>query len=176
MGLDLVVAVMRGQEMQTSLGAAPFSEQAIAGRPRRFLDTGLGLFPFPDEDLVADRPGRQPTRHTARLGFAFRPQAVVDAEGADSAAALPRPFVGEDGKCQAVGSARHGDRDEGRGFERSKTVEPGSELGKAQGQRRRRGAQHPSFFFSCVDRSLMALPGCGKSRSSCISAMQALCF
>ena len=125
---------------------------------------------------MGDRAPSKPARQPAELGRAFRPQAMVDREGADLAAALPRPAVGEDRQREAVGAARDRDGDQRRGFERGETVEPGGELGETEGRRRVRGAQHPSFFFSCVARSLMALPGCGKSWSSCINAMQALCF
>lgn len=168
--------MMRGQQMHAAMLAAPAGEQPVAAGASRLLDSGRRFFLVPDEDLVPDRTRRQPAGEPPDLGAAFRPQAVIDGQRADLAAARPRPAVGQDRQRQAVRTARHADRHERRALEGGEPVERGGELGETQRLRRRLRVQHPSRFFSCAERSLMALPGCGNSWSSCISAMHALCF
>ena len=158
-GLDLVSAVMAGQEMQATRLAAPLPEETVAGRPRHVLNVGARLFAFPDEDFVGDRAPSKPARQPAELGRAFRPQAMVDREGADLAAALPRPAVGEDRQREAVGAARDRDGDQRRGFERGETVESGGELGQIEGRRRVRGASATELLFLLRRPVLDGAPG-----------------
>ena len=175
-GLGLIFAVMRGQQMQAAMLAAPLGEQSIAGLPRRLLNSGRRLFPLPDQDFVSDFPGRQPAAEPADLGAALRPQPMVDAQRADLAPARARPAIRQNGEREAVGAARDGDGDKRGALKTGETVERAAKLGDAQRLRGGSRAQHPSRFFSCAARSLMALPECGNAWSSCISAMQALCF
>ena len=60
MGLGLVLAMMRGQQMQAALGRAPLGEQPVARRARRFLDAGRRLGAVPDQDRMGDAAGREP--------------------------------------------------------------------------------------------------------------------
>jgi len=62
------------------------------------------------------------------------------------------------------------------GGHHERTLERIAKFGDTERSRRDFRVQHPSRFFSCATRSLMALPERGNAWSSCISAMQALCF
>ena len=176
MGLDLILAMMGGQQMQTTMLATPAGEQPVARGARGLLYAGFRLFARPFENLVADRSRRKPA--VDHLGFraAFRPQPVIDRQRADLPASLARPTVGQQSEREAVGAAGNGDGEKGRSFERAERRERGAELGEGQRVGSECAVQQPRRFFSVVARSLIAAPGCGKSRSSCASATQAFCF
>ena len=65
-GLGLIFAVMRGQQMQAAMLAAPFGEQAIAGLARRLLNAGRRLFPSQTRTSCRIAARRQPAAEPAR--------------------------------------------------------------------------------------------------------------
>ena len=179
-GLGLVLAVMRRQKMEAALGAAPLREQTVARRARCFLDAGRGLRAGPRQHMMFDAARGHPAGHRLRLSRAFGPQAVIDGQSRQSAAALAHPAIGQDRQCEAVGSAGQRGGDQGAPLEAADCVERRGQLRQAQGRRRSRDGvepgQQPRRFFSVEARSLIAAPGAGKSWSSWVSAMQAFCF
>jgi len=179
-GLGLVLAVMRGQEMEAALGAAPLREQIVARRTRRFLDSGRGLRVGPRQHMMFDAASRHPAADRLRFVGAFRPQTVIDGQSRQSAAALARPAIGQDRQRETVGTAGQRDGNEGMPLEPADSVECRSQLRQTQRRRRCRDGvdpgQQPRRFFSVEARSLIAAPGAGKSWSSWVSAMQAFCF
>ena len=174
--LDLIIPVVSGQQMQTTVLAAPTAKQPITREAGRVLDPASRLFPCPDEDLVTNASRRQPGSEPPDLFAALRPQAVIHAERTDLPRPLPRPTVCQDGECHAVGTTRDGDGEKRRGFETSERGKDGGELAECQGFACRTARQQPSRFFSAIAVSLIALPGWGKSWSSCANATQAFCF
>ena len=61
----------------------------------------------------------EPAGDLARLGGGFGPQAVIDGERRDGAAAAPRPAGGEQRQRQAVGAARDADGERRPALERT---------------------------------------------------------
>lgn len=120
--------------------------------------------------------GRQPLPDEPAFGTAFRPQLVIDGQRTGLSAALSRPAVRQNGESETVGAARDRQSEEWCGFEVRKPGEGRAELGEGQRSVAWSAGQQPSRFFSVTARSLIALPGFGKSRSSCASATQAFCF
>src|SRR5437764_5347349 len=88
MRLDLIIAMVTGQQMQTSVIAAPTAKKAIARKARRFLDPGSRLFSRPDQYFVAYGSRRQPGSKSPDFVAAFRPQPVIHGQRTDG----PAPF------------------------------------------------------------------------------------
>jgi len=101
---------------------------------------------------------------------------MIDCERIDLPAPLARPTISQNGEREAIGTTGDGDGKKRTGFETRERGKRGPEFGDGQRFRGRALGQQPSRFFSAVARSLIALPGLGKSRSSCASATQAFCF
>src|SRR5262249_16896902 len=74
MSLDLIFALVCGQQMKISMRAAPAGEQLIARNARCLLYACPPLHPRPGKDLMPDTPGRQPLPDEAAFSAAFRPQ------------------------------------------------------------------------------------------------------
>ena len=163
MGLDLIVPMVTGHQVQTGVIATPAVKQAIAGDARRFLDTGSRLWAFPDQYFVANGSRRQPGSKPPDFVAAFRPQLVIHGKHTDLPAPLARPTVCQNGECQAVGTAGDGNGEKRRAFKLYDRGERGGELAKRQRPGCRSACQQPSRFFSASECSLMELPGLGKS-------------
>lgn len=101
---------------------------------------------------------------------------MVHGQRADFAMPLPRPTIRKNSKRQAVGTAGYGNCNEGARFEASDGGKRTAKFLKSQRVRAGFLRQQPSRFFSVTARSLIALPGFGKSWLSCVSATHALCF
>ncbi len=176
-GLGLIFAVMRGQQMQAAMLAAPLGEQSITRRPAPPPGFRSPAFSPPKPGLRGGFPGPTASR---RAGGARR-RSPAAAGGRRSARRSRRrraaPSDPPESPAQGCrGRPRRRPRQTGRFQNRRAGRAQPRKLGDAQRLRGTSRAQHPSRFFSCAARSLMALPGCGNAWSSCISAMQALCF
>ena len=110
-GFGLVVAMVRGQKMQAAMRRAPVGKKTIARRSRRFLDSGRRLFARPRQHCMRNLPRVQPASDRCRFGGAFRPQTVIDDQRPAFPAPRPGPAIDEDRQRQAVGTARHRNRD-----------------------------------------------------------------
>jgi hypothetical protein len=130
MGFDLIIAMVRGQQVQTAVLAAPAIKQPIARDSRSFLHTACRLLSRPDEDFVAYCLLRQPSAKLPDFGAALGPEPVIHRQRADFAAPLAHPTVRQKGKRQAVGTAGHGDGDERVRFEARERGDRGAEFGK----------------------------------------------
>ena len=131
-GLDLVLAMVRGQQVKNAMCAAPLREQPVAGVARRFLDAARRLVAGPHQDFVRDGAAREPTGNGAGLLGAFGPQSVVDGQRPGPPAALLRPVLRQEDEGQAVGPAGDRDRDKRLGLEAAERLERGGKLVKAQ--------------------------------------------
>lgn len=54
MGFDLVVAMVRGEQVETAMFAAPAGKEPVACDSRGLLYPGCRLLSRPDEDFVSD--------------------------------------------------------------------------------------------------------------------------
>ena len=98
MSLDLIFAMMGGQQVEAAVLAAPFGEQPIAGCASGLLYSTYRLVSRPGQDVVADRPRREPAMHSTDLSATFQPQAVIHCDRADAPAAhrrLADPLMGQ---------------------------------------------------------------------------------
>ncbi len=163
MRLDLIIPMVTGQQVQTSVIAAPAAKQAIARKARRFLDTGARFFACPDQDFVAYGSRRQPGFELPNFVAAFRPQPVIHGKRTDLPAPLAGPTVRQNGQRQAVGTAGNGNREKRRALKLCDRGERGCKLTKGQRPGCRSASQQPSRFFSASECSLIELPGLGKS-------------
>ena len=176
MRFDLIFAVVRSQQVKTALRAAPACKQPIARDARSLLYAACRFLSRPGKDLMADCSCRQPIVKPPDLLSALRPEPMVHCQGADCPAPRARPAIGKNGEREAIGTAGHADGKKWAGFEARERGDCSPEFGEGQRFRRWPPDQQPSRFFSAADRSLIAFPGFGKSRSSCASATQAFCF
>ncbi len=108
-GLDLILLVMRKQQVQATPRAAPGGQKLVARRAGGLLDAARRPPAGPDENLVADAAFSQPCAEASQLGIAARAQAMIDRERADLAAMRARPAVGKERQRKAVGAAGSGD-------------------------------------------------------------------
>ncbi len=101
---------------------------------------------------MADSPIQEPAAEPPQLGAALRPQTVIDAQCADFAAMQPRPAVGQNCQCQAVRTARDGDREKRGVFEPGEPAKGFAQLADAEGRR-------PGHRFSTRAAFSPASPG-----------------
>jgi hypothetical protein len=92
--LALVFSVVRGEQVKDTTSAAPFFEEPIARLARRLLNAARRLGAGPDEGLMRNAAGGEPTGDGARFLGAFGPQPVIDGQRPSLPAALPRPAIG----------------------------------------------------------------------------------
>src|SRR5271168_4814175 len=163
MGLDLIIPMVTGQQVQTGVIAAPPAKQAIARETRCFLDPGSRLFSRPDQYFVAYGSCRQPGSEPPDFVAAFRPQPVIHGKRTDLSAPRAGPTVSQNGECQAVGAPGDGNGEKRRGFKLCERDERGGKLAEGQRPGCRSECQQPSRFFSATECSLIELPGLGKS-------------
>ena len=156
--------------------SAPACEEPVACDSRRLLDPGFRLLSRPDEDFVANASCRQPGVKPLSLRAALRTETMVHGQRTDFAMPRARPTIRQNRKRQAIGATGHGDGEERTKLEAGESGECAAEFLKSQRLCRRYLGQQPSRFFSVTARSLIALPGFGKSWSSCANARHALCF
>jgi len=128
-GLDLIVLMMRQQEVQDRATPAAICEQVVAGPSGRRLDAGGRFRPAPGQDLVGDAACAEPGTGGRRLGGGFGPQAVIDREAEDLAASGACPAVGEQAERQAVRPAGDTDGEPRRPLERRERGDQARELG-----------------------------------------------
>ena len=107
--------------------------------------------------------GRQPGIEPLSLGAAFGTEAMVHGQRADFAMSLTNPTIRENRERQAVWTAGYGNGDERASFEARDGGECAVEFLKRQRFCTGSLDQQPSRFFSVTARSLIALPGFGKS-------------
>ena len=131
-GLDLILAMVRGEQVQAAMRAAPLCHQPVARIAGGFLNTARRLVAGPHQDFVRDGAGGEPAGQRPGLRGAFGPQPVVDGQRAGAAAAPTRPFVGQHDKRQAVGPAGDRDRDQGPRLEAADRVKRGGKLRHCQ--------------------------------------------
>jgi hypothetical protein len=105
MRLDLVIAMVAGQQVQAGVLATPLIKQPIARKAGRLLDTALGLLFGPDENLMMDPSRRQPIPQPAYFRSALWTQSVIDAKRADLPTSLPRPTISENRERKTVGAS-----------------------------------------------------------------------
>ncbi len=116
MRLDLIIPMMPGQQVQTSMIAAPAVKQAIARKARRFLDPGSRLFSPPNQHFVVYGSRRQPGSEPSDFGARFRPQPVIHGQRTDFPVPLAGPTVRQNGECQTVRSPGDGNGEKRRAF------------------------------------------------------------
>ena len=136
-GLGLIGRVMAEQEVEDAGFAAGCGKGVIAGLAGALREGGSGSQAAEREDAAGDVPGGKALGDGCGLGGGFRADAMVDDEGEDSAAALADPGGGEEREGHAVGTARDGDGEMGRGFEGAERFEAAREFGRGDGPGRR---------------------------------------
>ena len=162
-GFDLVFALMRRQQVETAMLSTPFGEQRVARLTRGFLYSGCRLVCRPGEHFVPDSPRCKPAMQKADFRPALGTQPVIHRQRTDASPALARPLIGQNRKCETIGASGNCDGEKRAGLEAGERGEGGRKLRRAKGRRPRSSGQQPSFFFSSLARSLIALPGFGKS-------------
>jgi hypothetical protein len=149
MGFELIIAMVRGEQMETAVVTAPVREQPIAGDAGSLLYAGFRLLAGPDEHFVADVSRRQPISQPPDLSATLGTQAMIDGQRTNLALSLARPTIRKDSQRQTVGTAGNRDGDKGRGLETAESGERAVDFFK--GQRFFAGLrQQPSCFFSFV--------------------------
>jgi hypothetical protein len=129
MSLDLIFAMMRGQQVETAVLAAPVGKQPIARGARSLLYAAFRLRPRPGENLVADCSCRQPTVKPPNFMYALRPEPMVHRQGAELPTPRPSPAVGQNSEREAIGTAGHGNGKKRAGFEARERGKCGAEFG-----------------------------------------------
>ena len=104
-GLDLILALVRGEKVEAAVPAAPLGHQPVARIASRFLNTARRLVAGPHDDFVGDGTGGEPTGQRPGFRGAFGPQPVVDGQRPGAAATPSRPFFCQQDKGQAIGAA-----------------------------------------------------------------------
>ena len=136
-GLGLIGRVMAEQEVEDAGFAAGCGKGVIAGLAGTLREGGSGSQAAEREDAAGHVPGGKAFGDGCGLGGGFRADAMVDDEGEDSAAALADPGGGEEREGHAVGTARDGHGEMGRGFEGAERFEAAREFGRGDGPGRR---------------------------------------
>ena len=94
MSFDLIFAMMRGQQVETAVLAAPAGKQPIPRDTRCLLYPAFRLLSRPCKDHMADRSCRQPTLKPPDFGAALRPEPMVHCQGAEFPTPFARPAIG----------------------------------------------------------------------------------
>jgi len=131
-GFRLISQVVGTQKMEATPFATPIRKQAVARLSRLVLNATFRLFSSPGKTVMLDPPSRKPLAD--KVGFIVRgvPKTVINGEADHASPPRPRPLISEQGQCEAVSTARNGDREQRRSLERLET-------------------SHPSFKFLGVD-------------------------
>jgi len=129
-GLGLIFAVMRSQEMEAAMLSTPFREQLITRRTRRLLYSGCWFVRRPDEDFVPDRPRRKPAVQTANFVAALGTQPVIHRHRTDLSVPLAGPAIRQNGESETIGAAGHCDGEKRSGLEESERGERAAKLGE----------------------------------------------
>ena len=143
--------------------STPFGEQCVARLPRGLLYSGSRLVRRPDEDFMPDASCCKPTMQKADFCAALGTQAMIHRQRTDASPALARPTIGQNRECQTIGSTGNRDGEKRASLEVGERGESGRKLRRTKRLCPRSPGQQPSFFFSSLARSLIALPGLGKS-------------
>ena len=163
---------MGQRQMQDAEIAALAAEQPVARLARRRLETASGrrlVAAVPGQNGMADLVRPQPAPDGPRLRGGVRPQAMIDGQGGDLAAAAPRPALQQQCKTQAVAAARDGHGDMRPRFERAEAVHQRGEF--VVGQRRIRQRGNPENDHGADDPPAPSRVGpAARPRKGCAAA------
>jgi hypothetical protein len=93
MSLYLIFAMMRGEQMETAVLAAPAGKQPIARSARCLLYAACRFLSRPSEYHMADSSRRQPTLKPPDFSGALRPEPMVHCQGTEFPTPFARPAI-----------------------------------------------------------------------------------
>lgn len=177
--LDLILEMVRDEEMEDAHPNTPVEQEPIARLARGLLNTRRGRRCLPAEHVVTDPEWSELAPDRGRFRSRFRPQPVIDGERVQPATAPAHPVREKKRERHAVRAAGHCDGDTRRRLVRAQTIHQIGKFSPSERVPRRAiriaaGVQtQASACFSCSARRRIWSAESGYSRRSLFIATQA---